>query len=149
MDLGCYAIHQVRAAVGEEPAVEYATSALNPLGADLNTYAELSFPSGITASVSSSMVEGNPYLSSLSIFGTDGTARVGNLVFPSRGHSVTVSRGADTRQFTVAGRETYDHQLEAVVHGIASGRQLPTEGTDPVANMATIDAIYTAAGIDR
>ena len=50
---------------------------------------------------------------------------------------------------TVAGRETYDHQLEAVVHAIATGQLLPTEGADSLANMIVIDNIYAAAGIVR
>ena len=42
----------------------------------------------------------------------------------------------------MAGRQTYDHQLEAVLAALDSGAPLPTEGADPVGNMAVIDAIY-------
>jgi predicted dehydrogenase len=50
---------------------------------------------------------------------------------------------------TVAGRTTYDHQLEAVLDGLRAGSPLPTEGDDPIGTMALIDAIYEAAGFDR
>jgi hypothetical protein len=50
---------------------------------------------------------------------------------------------------TVAGRTTYDHQLEAVLGALDSGGPLPTEGDDPIGNMAVIDAIYAAVGFDR
>jgi hypothetical protein len=48
---------------------------------------------------------------------------------------------------TVAGLDTYDHQLAAVIDGLRSNKHLPTEGPDYVGNMAAIDAIYSAAGI--
>ena len=51
------------------------------------------------------------------------------------------------RRCTVAGDETYDHQLAAVLDALASGEPLPTEGRDPVANMRVIDAVYAAAGV--
>ncbi|MCW5953852.1 MAG: hypothetical protein KIT69_16505, partial [Propionibacteriaceae bacterium] len=50
---------------------------------------------------------------------------------------------------TVAGLETYDHQLAAIVASIAAGTPLPTEGQDSIANMAAIDAIYDLAGAIR
>jgi hypothetical protein len=49
----------------------------------------------------------------------------------------------------VAGEETYDHQLAAVVGALATGEPLPTEGRDPVGNMRVIDAVYAAAGVPR
>jgi hypothetical protein len=36
-----------------------------------------------------------------------------------------------------------------VVNAIGSGESLPTESGDFVANMKTIDAIYSAAGLHR
>ena len=50
---------------------------------------------------------------------------------------------------TVAGRQTYDHQLEAVLDALDAGTALPTEGDDPIRNMAVIDAVYAAAGFER
>jgi predicted dehydrogenase len=72
---------------------------------------------------------------------------VDNLVFPSQGHSIATDIDGVPRRRTVAGEETYDHQLAAVVEALASGESLPTEGRDTVANMRVIDAIYAAAGV--
>ncbi|MCU1510049.1 MAG: putative dehydrogenase [Glaciihabitans sp.] len=149
MDLGCYSVHQIRALIGEEPAVISAAATLNPFGADLSMDADLAFPSGVLAKVTCTMVEDTPFNSSVELIGTAGTARFNNLVFPSRGHNIQIVVDGLTSAFTVAGRETYDHQLEAVVRGLESGDPLLTEGTDPVHNMAIIDAIYESAGFDR
>ena len=48
---------------------------------------------------------------------------------------------------TVAGEESYDNRLAAVLDTLASGEPLPTEGRDPVANMRVIDGVYAAAGV--
>ncbi|TLM86591.1 Gfo/Idh/MocA family oxidoreductase [Pseudarthrobacter sp. NamE2] len=150
MDLGCYPVHWVRAFMGEEPTVVRATGSLNPLGADLDIAAELQFPSGATALISSAMVEQPGHLnSSLEVLGTEGKLVVNNLVFPSRGHSITQSSNGLDRTWTVRGFETYDHQLEAIVQGLQSGRKLLTEGRDSLSNMKVIDGIYAAAGFRR
>ena len=70
-------------------------------------------------------------------------------MFPSQGHSITTEIDAVPRRLTVAGEETYDHQLAAAVDALASGASLPTEGRDPVDNMRVIDAVYAAAGVSR
>lgn len=150
MDLGCYPVHWVRAFMREEPTVVRATASLNPLGADLEMAADLQFPSGATALITSAMVEQPGHLnSSLEVLGTEGKLVVNNLVFPSRGHSVTLSNNGLDRTWTVRGFETYDHQLEAIVQGLQSGRELLTEGSDSLSNMKVIDAIYAAAGFRR
>ncbi len=145
MDLGCYPVHWVRALMGEEPTVSRAVSTLGPLGADVTMDADLLFPSGATARVTSSMLEGVPLNTSLEIVGTRGSVRVDNLVFPSTGHSIREEIDGIVRSLTVRGAETYDHQLDAIVRGLASGEPLLTEGDDPIGNMAVIDAIYAEA----
>ncbi|MCU1480261.1 MAG: putative dehydrogenase [Subtercola sp.] len=149
MDLGCYPVHWVRTLLGEEPAVTSAEATLNPLGADLTMDARLLFPSGVVAQVTSSMAEGVGLNSSLDVEGSLGRLHVDNLVFPSAGHSITLTLDGLDYVSTVAGLTTYDHQLAAVVDALASGDSLPTEGADPVANMHLIDSIYAAAGFDR
>lgn len=147
MDLGCYPVHWVRAFMGEEPKVVRASGTLNPLGADLSVTADLQFPSGAKALITSAMLEEPGHLnSSLEVVGTEGKLVVKNLVFPSKGHSVTLSHNGLDRTWTVRGLETYDHQLEAVVHGLESGQELLPEGSDNLSNMKVIDGIYAAAG---
>jgi predicted dehydrogenase len=147
MDLGCYPIHWLRAALGTEPEVRQAQARLNPLGADLEIEADLEFPGGVAARVSASMAEGVALASTLMVEGERGVLHVDNLVFPSQGHSIATEIDGVPRRRTVAGEETYDHQLAAVVDALASGEPLPTEGRDAVGNMRVIDAIYAAAGV--
>lgn len=148
MDLGCYPVHWVRAFMGEEPAVVRASATLNSLGADLSVAADLQFPSGAKALITSAMLEQPGHLnSSLEVLGTEGKLVVNNLVFPSKGHSITQSNNGLDRTWTVRGLETYDHQLEAIVHGLESGDELLTEGPDSLSNMKVIDGIYAAAAL--
>jgi predicted dehydrogenase len=45
-------------------------------------------------------------------------------------------------------RTTYSHQLDAFAAAVQKGEPTLTPPEDSVANMAVIDAIYTAAGLD-
>ena len=147
MDLGCYPVHWLRAGLAAEPAVQRASARLNPLGADLEIEADLEFPDGLAARVFASMADGVALASTLHVEGERGTLHVDNLVFPAAGHSITTEIDGVPRRCTVAGEETYDHQLAAVLAALASGDPLPTEGQDPVGNLRVIDAIYAAAGV--
>ena len=146
MDLGCYPVHWVRTLFGE-PRITHATAKRNPLGADVWIEALAEFDGGVHGVVSASMGPDVTLESSLTVVGEAGTLRVDNLVFPARGHSIRIERDGVTHISTVAGLDTYDHQLAAVIDGLRSGKSLPTEGSDYVNNMAAIDAIYAAAGI--
>jgi predicted dehydrogenase len=149
MDLGCYPVHWVRSLFPGAPTVTSAAAELNPSGADISMRAELTFPGAVEATVECSMVEGVTLKSALVLTGTRGTLTVDNIVFPSAGHSIRLEIDGVPYVTTVAGRTTYDHQLEAVLDGLRTGAPLPTEGQDPIGNMEVIDAIYEAAGFDR
>ena len=149
MDLGCYPVHWLRSLFPGTPTVSAAEARRNPSRADLAMRAELTFPGGVTAAVEASMVEGVPVRSALTLTGARGTLLVDNIVFPSSGHSIRLEIDGLPRISTVAGRTTYDHQLEAVLDALRTGAPLPTEGEDSIANMTVIDAIYEAAGYDR
>jgi predicted dehydrogenase len=147
MDLGCYPIHWVRAGFRAEPDVRAARAVLNPLGADLEIEADLELPGGVPVRLHASMSEGVPLASTLTVEGDRGVLQVENIVFPANGHSIRTEIDGVPRRRTVAGEETYDHQLAAVLDALATGAPLPTEGADPVANMVVIDAVYAAAGV--
>lgn len=146
MDLGCYPVHWLRSLFGE-PTVVGANAELNELGADFSIEATLAFPEGTRATLRASMQPDVTLESSIELVGERGTLRIDNLVFPAHGHSISVERGGVTRIQTVAGLDTYDHQLAAVIDGLRTGEPLPTEGRDYVGNMAAIDAVYAAAGV--
>ena len=149
MDLGCYPVHWIRAFMNEEPTVTSATATLNALGADMSMVATMTLDGGATATVSASMEPDPDFICSFEVIGTKGTVQVHNLVFPSRGHYIREAIDGITRERTVQGAETYDHQLAAIVDGLSTGRPLLTEGVDSVANMEVIDSIYEAAGFTR
>lgn len=145
MDLGCYPVHWVRSVIGEEPVVLSATASPNPLGADDTIEATLRFPSGAHGRVFASMSP-EQRVASLVVHGTRGSLEVDNPVLPHRGHSVRATIDGVPSTVTVGGRETYDHQLDALVRAVVDGEAVGTEGADIVANMTVIDAIYQAAG---
>lgn len=149
MDLGCYPVHWLRSLFPGAPSVTAAEAVRNPSGADIRMRAELTFPSGVEAAVEASMVEGVLLKSALTLTGSRGSLLVDNIVFPSAGHSIRLEIDGVPRVSTVGGRTTYDHQLAAVLDALRTGAALPTEGDDPIANMAALDAIYAAAGFDR
>ena len=149
MDLGCYAVHWLRTFAGGEPSVITAEAELGSLGADETIRAELEFPSGVRGRVETSMTEGVALTQSLRVEAERGTLEVTGVVFPSRGHSIRQVIDGLPGTSTVAGAETYDHQLAAVHEALRSGARLPTEDADPVGNMAVIDAIYASAGVAR
>lgn len=146
MDLGCYPLHWVRTLMGEEPRIVRAEAEFGPLGADTTICAHLEFSRGTTATVQARMDLPEGQRNSLTVRGTRGSVRVNNIVFPTFGHRIHEAIDGVTWDRTVAGLSTYDHQMEAIVDGLATGTPLPTEGEDSVANMVAIDAIYRAAG---
>ncbi|MEV8268468.1 Gfo/Idh/MocA family oxidoreductase [Microbacterium sp. NPDC076911] len=146
MDLGCYPLHWLRSLFGE-PAVLEASAELNPLGADLSIVARLDFGDGIEASLGASMAPGIEFGAFLHIVGSKATLHVDNLVFPSAGHSIVVTRDGLDYTSTVAGQETYDHQLAAVLDAFRTGESLATEIEDSVRTMRVIDDIYRVAGV--
>ncbi len=148
MDLGCYPVHWLRTLFRGEATAVAAEATRNPAGADLSIEAELDL-GGMAAVVRASMVENVPLDSSLVLTGERGELRVDNIVFPSNGHSLRLTLDGVPHVSTVAGRTTYDHQLDAVLAALRNGTPLPTEGDDPIGNMAVIDAIYATAGFER
>jgi predicted dehydrogenase len=153
MDLGCYPVHWLRALGGGEPVVTSAAYVPNELGADITIDASVVFESGpnagATGSLHASMAPGVPFSAPVVVTGERGTLRVDNLVLPHLGHSVASVIDGVTRTWTVGGRETYDHELDAVATALDTGAPAATEGPDFVATMELIDAIYAAAGVAR
>lgn len=146
MDLGCYPVHWTRSLLGEEPRVVQAKALKSDEGYDEEMTARLIFNSGIEAEIECKMSSGWQYHARLEIIGSRGSLKAENSLLPHLGHSILSEIDGTFRQYTIAGQTTFDHQLEAITRSFSDGTQLPTEGNDPVGNMATIDAIYEHAG---
>jgi predicted dehydrogenase len=150
MDLGCYPLHWLRTVTASEPTVRSATAIRHDTGVDVSMEAELHFPGGVSARVSTSMSESLPegLDAGLVIEGTRGRLTVVNPIAPHLGHELRIERaGSKTSRETCGSRPTYDYQLRHVL-GVLEGNVVPvTGGDDAVANMRLIDDIYLRAGM--
>ncbi len=150
MDLGCYSIQWARFAAGADPDVVSAEAVCPVDGVDGSLVAELRWPSGVTGSVSSSMIhDGEEFVVFLRVSGEQGTMTATNPLAPQKGDArITVETGDGTQTYDVATSATYYHQLVAFRDAIVDGTPFPTTADDGVRNMEIVDACYRAAGLD-
>jgi predicted dehydrogenase len=144
MDLGCYPVHALRSVVGAEPEITAASCQLEG-GVDAATRASLVFPGGVTASLETSMIaEG--FAANLIVIGERGSLEIRNFVAPQIGCQFVTNIDGERRDHGVDGPSTYVAQLTYVADVLGGRTPQITGGADAIANMATIDAIYRAAG---
>jgi predicted dehydrogenase len=130
-----------------EPEVVSAAALLARNGCDEEMHARLRFASGVQASIETRMTAGWRYHARLIVEGERGSVVVENGLLPHLGHSITERLAGTLHQYTIGGRTTFDHQLEALVTALGSGTPLPTEGQGPLGNTRTINEIYAKAGV--
>ena len=151
MDLGCYCVHMVRTVVGSEPEVIRAEAVEGPPGIDLSMRAELSFPGGLPAVVSSSMVAEKsvwPSAMALRAWGEAGRFEVLNPMAPQMGHRISATLADGTTVDEVLDlRSSYEFQLRAFCRVVAGQEHPITGGQDSINNMRVIDAVYEASGL--
>jgi len=151
MDLGCYCVHMVRTVVGSEPEVLRAEAVEGPPGIDLSMRAELSFPGGLPAVVSSSMVAETsvwPSAMTLRAWGEAGRFEVLNPMAPQMGHRVSATLADGTTVDEVLDlRSSYEFQLRSFCRAVAGEERPLTGGQDAIHNMRVIDAVYEASGL--
>jgi predicted dehydrogenase len=152
MDLGCYPVHWARLVAGTEPTVASAEAILGAPGIDMSMTAELAFTdrdggAGASARIHCSMAPGVERRATLHVRGDRGELMVENPLAPHTGHRLDIHGPDGPRTENVAGRTTYDHQLEAFAAAVLDGGPRITGGADSIANMRVIDAIYRAAGM--
>lgn len=148
MDLGCYPIHWVRSVMGSEPTVESAVCEQAPEQIDASLTAQLSFDGGATARVHSAMNCDDPVVR-LEIVGSAGRIVATNPLSPQNGNTLTVETSGGVTTGMVHGGNTYEHMCRAFADHVSHAAPYPTKAADAVANMATIDACYIAAGLPR
>ena len=149
MDLGCYSLHFARSIVGEEPEVVSATfrPSTDPRLDEALT-AEVRFPSGVTGTISSSLLE-EVERQSATITGTRGVIQVEGFVKPQEGCSLTLTVDGETTTIDVAELpSSYARQLEVFVAAVRDGAPVLSGPADSVATMVAIDAMYLAAGLE-
>jgi len=144
MDLGCYVIHALRTLIGEEPALTAATAALEH-GVDDQMRAELAFPGGVAATVSSSM--SGPRQDWIVLQGELATLRLERFVSPQHGGVLSLTDARGVHEEPAHGPASYDAQLAHVVEVMRGETEPLTGGADAVANMTVIDALRQAVGM--
>jgi len=149
MDAGCYPVHLLRHLAAAEPEVVRATARWTRGGVDRTLEADLRFPDGRTARLSTSLLSRWVVRATGRVEGTRGTLRVVNPYAPQFFHRLRVVAPGGRRTEKVAGAPTYDYQLRAFVGAVRHGIPVPTDPGDAVANMRVIEKLYAAAGRPR
>jgi len=154
MDVGCYAIHQLRTLAGAEPEVVSAEVKTIRPGVDRWAKAEMRFADGSTGAIECALLSGKVLTLGARVEGERGELKVTNLTGPQYYHRVVVKtrdpRSGVTarRSEKVKGESTYWYQLEAFTKAVREGGPVLTPPADSIANMEVIDAVYRAAGLE-
>jgi predicted dehydrogenase len=153
MDIGCYAVHQVRSVAGAEPQVVSARAKEKSPGIDRWMEAHLRFADGRTGRIVVAMYSLSPPMLDLRVQGDQAVLRVLN---PTRPHSynrislkpVERQLGHEPMRQRVGGEgSTYWYQLRAFESAVRDGTPVLTDAHDAVRTMSVIDAMYSAAGM--
>ncbi|CAM3320745.1 Gfo/Idh/MocA family protein [Kibdelosporangium persicum] len=148
MDAGCYPVHLVRSLTGEEPKVLSARAKLHKPNVDRAMTAEVRFDEGYTAEITCSLWSASLLRMSATVYGSDGLMSLTNPYMPQMWHRMTVMSNGGKRTERFTKRPTYAFQLDAFKNAVEKGEPTLTPPEDSVRNMAVIDAIYTAAGLE-
>ena len=147
MDAGCYPVHMVRTLAGAEPTVTGARAKLHSPGVDRFMQADFSFAEGRTGRITTSMWSTHLLELRAKVVGSDATMKVFNPTNPHMYNRVTI-KGRHNRHERVAGGPTYEYQLAAFRAAVQDGSPTLTPPSESIRNMATIDGIYRAAGLE-
>jgi predicted dehydrogenase len=147
MDLGGYTVNMVRYLAASEPKV--LSAEVRVAGPDVDRWAraELAFPDGRTGRITCSLFSSSLLRLNIRVVGESGRLDVFNPIAPHIFHWLTLRSQGRTRRERVGGESTYALQLRAFVEALRSGTPPTSDARDGVANMAVIDAIYSAAGL--
>lgn len=154
MDVGCYAIHQLRTLAGAEPEVVSARATELRPGIDRWATAEMRFDGGRSGSIECALWSRKLLSLGARVTGDRGTLVVTNMTGPHYFHRVSVrTRDGDSGRTTkrrekVAGDATYSYQLRAFAGAVRDGGPVLTPPSDSIATMEVIDAVYRAAGME-
>jgi predicted dehydrogenase len=158
MDAGCYPVNMVRAVAHAaglgEPEVTSAEAKLTrgTKGrgvVDRAMRGELRWDLGrATGSVQCSMLSSKLLALSLDVRGTEGRLQVRNPIMPSLFGRLSGQTAQGRISERSSKEKTYTCQLEAFVGAVQRGEPFPSTAEDGICNMATIDAMYRAAGLE-
>ncbi len=153
MDLGCYCVHMVRTVVGAEPEVLSAVAVEGPAGIDRSMETNMLLGDNIDAAITTSMMAVKtvwPEAMTFKAWGEAGELEVLNPMAPQFGHRILAKfRDGSAVDEVIEAPGSYECQLRAFCRAV-DGVEVPlTGGTDAIANMRAIDAVYEAAGLGQ
>jgi predicted dehydrogenase len=148
MDVGCYALHQLRTFGGAEPEITAAQAKLLKPGIDRWVRADARFADGRSGRITVAMLSARLLALGARVDGTNGTLKVRNQTAPQVLGKLTVSSGGRKRSERATKEPTYLHQLRAFAGAVLRDEPFPTTVDDAIANMTAIDACYRAAGLE-
>ena len=149
MDTGAYAVHMLRHVAGEEPVVRSARARLASPQIDRWMQADVAFPSGATGRATCALLSSTLLSIGVELRGERGRLSVFNPVIPQLYHHLVLELDGKRTRERFPSDPTYVHQLRAFRDAVVDGAAFPTGPEDAIANMRVIDAIYTAAGLER
>ncbi len=147
MDVGCYALHQLRTYAGAEPEIVAAKAKLLKPEIDRWVRAEARFADGRTGRITVSMLSARLLSVGARVDGSAGSVKVFNGTMPHMMGRITVRADGAKRVERATKEVTYVEQLKAFIGAVERGEPFPTTVDDAVANMEAIDACYRAAGL--
>jgi predicted dehydrogenase len=147
MDVGSYAVHQLRLLGGDEPKVISAHARLQSPKVDRWMQADVRWPEGHTGRMTCSMWSSTPLKLSIRVWAERGELRVFNQTGPQFFHRFTVLSDGKKHREKFPRKSTYGYQLEAFTNAVLRGGPVLTPPADSVQNMRVIDAVYSAAGL--
>ena len=143
LDVGYYPVRLLRDLFGSEPAIERA-EARRRGEVDRSFAARLRFPSGVVASVVSSLWSARVFRADLEIRGRRGTLRMFMPYHPQHGTLRISGVGTHRRERPVR-RSSYGFQLEAFRKAVQEGGPTTTGPEAAVRHLQVIDDLYRAA----
>ncbi len=149
MDLGCYAINQLRFLTGAEPEVVSAKAKTSAPQVDRWIEADFRFADGRTARITASFFSTILLRIVTIVQGDQGEMRVLNPILPHLFHRLTIRNAKGKRSERVPGETSYTYQLRAFAKAVRGEVPMPTDAADAIANMRVIDAVYEKAGLKR
>lgn len=146
LDVGYYPVRVLRDILGATPEVTDARASERG-GVDRLMRASLRFDGGVTADVVSSLWSRHLLSSHVTIVGSRGRLRVSSPYHPQFGSVLRIISDGNRTIERPTRRATYTYQLEAFRDAVRTGGPVLTGPTQAIAQMETLDSIYTAAGM--
>ncbi|MET0932272.1 MAG: Gfo/Idh/MocA family oxidoreductase [Mycetocola sp.] len=146
LDVGYYPVRVLREIFGSAPDVTGA-QARQRGGVDRLMRAGLRFDGGVRAEIVSSLWSRHLLSSYVTVVGSRGRLRVSSPYHPQFGSVLRIVSDGNRTIERPTRRATYTYQLEAFRDAVRSGAPVPTGPAEAVAQMKTLDAIYTASGM--